>query len=39
LLTEGRLAPKEVTAGLYDIRYDPAAAQLVLNMIEEITKK
>jgi hypothetical protein len=33
LLTAGRLAPGFGQPGLYGIRYDPAAAQFVLNML------
>jgi beta-galactosidase len=33
LLTAGRLAPGFGQPGLYGLRYDPAAAQLVLNML------
>lgn len=33
LLTAGRLAPGFGQPGLYGLRYDPAAAQLVVNML------
>jgi hypothetical protein len=33
LLTAGRLAPGFGQPGLYGIRYDPAAAQFILNML------
>ncbi|MGH7996438.1 MAG: hypothetical protein ACREFX_08815 [Opitutaceae bacterium] len=36
LLTAGRLVPGEAEPGFYGIRYDPAAAQLVLNMIADV---
>jgi hypothetical protein len=35
LLTAGRLAPGFGQPGLYGLRYDPAAAQLVLNMLAD----
>lgn len=34
LLTAGRLAPGYGEAGLYGIRYDPVAVQMVLNMLD-----
>lgn len=35
LLTGGRLAPGYGQEGLYGVRYDPAAAQFVLNMVKQ----
>lgn len=35
LLTKGRLAPGYGQEGLYGVRYDPAAAQFVLNMMKQ----
>jgi len=35
LLTAGRLSRGYGESGLYGIRYDPAAAQMVLNMISQ----
>jgi hypothetical protein len=37
LLTRGRLAEDFGTEGHYGVRYDPAAVQMVLNMIEFLT--
>ena len=34
LLTQGRLAKGFGSGGLYGVRYDPAAVQMVLNMIQ-----
>ena len=39
LLTGGRLVPGAGEAGLYGRRYDPAAVQLVLNMIERVLEE
>jgi hypothetical protein len=38
LLTSGRLAEGFGSDGLYGVRYDPAAVQVVLNMIAELTE-
>ena len=38
LLTADRLAPRPTTGGFYDIRYDEAAVQTVLNMFADAIK-
>jgi beta-galactosidase len=39
LLTSGRLAEGFDSDGLYGVRYDPAAVQMVLNMIETLLEE
>jgi hypothetical protein len=39
LLTRGRLAKGFGSEGLYGVRYDPAAVQMVLNMIDYLSTK